>query len=51
MNPVRDPNVVFARIAVKEGRTEAGYAPSVPQPQRRVTESEVEESSETCGSQ
>lgn len=49
VNPVRDPNVVYARIAVREGRTQAGYVPPMPQSRRMRTESEVEQSSEACG--
>lgn len=49
VNPVCDPNVVYARIAVREGRTQVGYVPPMPQPRCMKTESEVEESSETCG--
>lgn len=51
VNPVRDPNAVFARIAVKERRTVAGYVPLIPSPRRIVTESEVEECSESCDGQ
>lgn len=50
VNPVRDPNVVYARIAVREGRTQAGYVPPMPKLRGRKTESEVEEEgSETRG--
>lgn len=49
VNPVRDANVVYARIAVREGRTQPGYVPPMPQSRGTKTESEVEEEgSETC---
>lgn len=49
VNPVRDPNVVYARIAVREGRTQVGYVPPMPQLRRVRTESELLENSEACG--
>lgn len=50
VNLIDDPNVLFARIAVKEGRVLAGYIP--PLPQLRIAE-ESEEANvglegETC---
>lgn len=34
-NPADDPNALFARIAVREGRsTQPGYIPSLPEPRR-----------------
>lgn len=41
-SPADDPNALFARIAVKEGRVFPGYIPNLPQ--RTVSESEARQS-------
>lgn len=39
VNPVDDPNVLFARVAVAEGRATPGYVPPLPPP-KRITRNE-----------
>lgn len=47
VDPVHNANVVYTRIAIKEGRTMAGYVPALPQP-RRVAKNEEYFASETA---
>lgn len=45
-DPVEDPNVLYARIAVRQGRTMAGFVPALPQLRRAEEASEVTEDGE-----
>lgn len=48
-SPADDPNALYARVAVKEGRALPGYIPNLPQ--RTVSESEASLETETRQSQ